>query len=60
MGSLHDLNKFAWSDGFRPVGSTAEQPVGAAELMLRFWKQTHELPFEGVVIYWKDFRPAIK
>lgn len=49
---------FAWKDGFRPEGSTIEQPAGALDLMLRFWRQTHELPFEGVVIYWKDFVPS--
>lgn len=46
---------FAWSDGFRPEGSTKDNPAGAFDLMLQFWKQTHELPFQGVVIYWKDF-----
>lgn len=51
-------NKFAWSDGFRPDGSTKADPAGAWELMLRFWKAIHELPFNGVVIYWKDFIPA--
>lgn len=30
----------------------------AYDLMLRFWRQTHQLPFSGVVIYWKDFIPA--
>lgn len=48
---------FAWKDGFRPEGSTADNPAGAFALMLRFWKLTHQLPFEGVVIYWKDFVP---
>lgn len=48
---------FAWKDGFRPECSTATHPVGSFELMLRFWKHTHQLPFQGVVIYWKDFRP---
>jgi hypothetical protein len=56
--TLHQLNVFAWSDGFRPEGSTADHPSGAFTLMLRFWKQTHQLPFTGVVIYWKDFIPA--
>lgn len=53
---LNDPNEFAWKDGFRPEGSTRENPDGAFEIMLRFWRQTHELPFNGVVIYWKDFR----
>lgn len=46
------LNFFAWSDGFRPEGSTEENPAGAFNLMIRFWKQTHSLPFKGDIIYW--------
>lgn len=56
--SLTARNVFAWADGFRPQRSTADDPAGAWELMLRYWQQTHELPFEGVIIYWKDFKPA--
>lgn len=55
-----ERDKFAWSDGFRPEGSTADNPAGAFALMLRFWKQTHELPFHGVVIYWKEFKATPK
>lgn len=58
--TLEMQDSFAWKDGFRPEGSTADDPAGAWELMLRFWKQTHDLPFSGVVIYWKDFKTAIK
>jgi hypothetical protein len=54
----NNRDSFAWRDGFRPEGSTADNPAGAFDLMLRFWKQTHELPFQGVVIYWKDFKAA--
>jgi hypothetical protein len=50
-------DRFAWRDGFRPEGLTFDNPAGAWDLMLRWWRQTHELPFQGVVIYWKDFRP---
>jgi hypothetical protein len=48
-----EANAFAWADGFRPDGSTAEKPGGAYDLMIRWWKQTHSLPFIGDVIYWK-------
>ncbi len=58
MQSVSALDAFAWSDGFRPDGSTEDNPSGAWDLMLRFWRQTHELPFQGVVIYWKDFKLA--
>lgn len=51
-------NLFAWRDGFRPEGSTIHDPYGAFDLMMRFWKHTHELPFQGIVIYWKDFKPG--
>jgi hypothetical protein len=51
-------DRFAWLDGFRPEGTTLENPIGAFELMLKFWRQTHSLPFEGTIIYWKDFKPT--
>lgn len=53
-----EADRFAWKDGFRPQDSTIDKPEGAFELMFRFWRQFHELPFEGVVIYWTDFKPA--
>jgi hypothetical protein len=43
----------AWRDGFRPDGSSFNEPWGSFELMLRWWKQTHELPFVGDIIYWQ-------
>lgn len=49
-GALKDL--FAWQDGFRPAGSTADNPGEAFALMLDFWKQTHSLPFVGTITYW--------
>lgn len=57
---LNDIKRdiFAWKDGFRPEGSTIDNPHGSWELMLQFFKHTHELPFQGVVIYWKDFKAA--
>lgn len=53
-------DKFSWSDGFRPVGSTVVNPSGAFDLLLQFFKQTHDLPFQGVVICWKDFKATPK
>lgn len=44
---------FAWNDGFRPEGSCPGYPIGAYDLMIRFWKQTHDLPFTGDVISWQ-------
>lgn len=46
-------NTLAWADGFRPDGSTREQPGNAFELMIRFWRSTHALPFAGDLIDWK-------
>ena len=48
----NDKDHFAWDDGFRPDGATRLNPTGAFELMMRFWKQTHELPFIGDLIKW--------
>lgn len=48
-----DYDKFAWMDGFRPEGSHEHNPVGCFQLMMRFWKQTHQLPFIGDLITWK-------
>ncbi len=47
-----DRDLFAWEDGFRPKGSSKKKPDGCFELMLRFWRLTHDLPFSGDVIYW--------
>ncbi len=49
-----ERNQLAWLDGFRPDGSTLENPLNAFELMERWWKQTHTLPFLGDIIYWKQ------
>jgi hypothetical protein len=51
-GTHRTCNRFAWDDGFRPETATEENPAGSFELMIRFWKQTHDLPFVGDVIYW--------
>lgn len=46
-------NTLAWCDGFRPEGSTKEEPGTAFELMITFWRDTHQLPFIGDLIDWK-------
>jgi hypothetical protein len=51
--STQDAELLAWRDGFRPEGTTLEKPEGSLELMMRFWNQTHELPFVGDIIYWQ-------
>ena len=57
-GLSHDeMHLFAWKDGFRPEGTTEEEPWGAWTAMRRFWKETHGLdaehPWKGIVIYWQ-------
>ncbi len=48
-----ERDQLAWYDGFRPDGSSESQPYGSYNLMLRFWRQTHALPFVGDIIYWQ-------
>lgn len=45
--------RFAWADGFRPEGTTYDEPGNAFEYMLSFWDGTHSLPFVGDIIHWK-------
>lgn len=45
-------DRFAWLDGFRPKGSSLKNPRGAHAMMMDFWKDTHQLPFIGDLIYW--------
>lgn len=52
------VEEFAWRDGFRPEGSSIANPAGAFHLMVRFISKNYGVPFEGVVIFWTDFRPA--
>lgn len=47
-----EMEQLAWRDGFRPEGSTCDEPHGAGALMMRWWNQTHVLPFVGDIIYW--------
>lgn len=41
----------AWNDGFRH-SDEPNQKSCCFQLMLRWWKQTHSLPFVGDIIYW--------
>ncbi len=52
------VQEFAWRDGFRPEGTTLANPFGAFELMVRFIAKNYGVPFEGVVIFWNEFRSA--
>lgn len=45
-------NKLAWADGFRVDGKYLVLYTNLI-LMKKWWKQTHELPFIGDIIYWK-------
>lgn len=47
-----EKNELAWRDGFRPDGSSLSNCTGSFDLMIRFWNQTHSLPFYGDIIYW--------
>lgn len=51
--STKERDEFAWKDGFRPDGTSLKDCEGSYELMLRFWQQTHELPWAGDVILWE-------
>ena len=51
--SIQECDRLAWADGFRPDGSTSQNPGGAFNLMIRFWNQTHSLPWAGDIIYWQ-------
>jgi len=43
-------NLLAWKDGFRPEGSTQENPGDAFRLMMQFWNG--RLPFQGQMYHW--------
>jgi hypothetical protein len=46
-----DKDELAWRDGFRVDDKGTRK--GCFYLMLRWWRQTHELPFAGHIQYWK-------
>lgn len=45
-----ELQALAWRDGFRPEGSSLDNPGDAFRLMMSFWDG--RLPFEGEVYHW--------
>lgn len=47
-----EKNVLAWKDGFRPEGTRLHKPTGAFSHMMDFWRESHELPFVGNIIYW--------
>lgn len=46
-----EKDELAWKDGFRHADDMTKQE-GCFEMMCRFWRQTHELPFVGNHILW--------
>lgn len=46
-----ELDFLAFNDGFRHEDDPKNKK-GCFEIMLRWWRQTHELPFIGDIIYW--------
>lgn len=52
-------NDLAWRDGFRPEGSNEKHTAGSFQLMHKWWKQTHELPFIGDIIYWTPTKQGL-
>ena len=53
ISTLNQLHKdnLAWRDGFRHEDDP-KRTEGCFEIMFRWWKQTHELPFIGNIISW--------
>jgi len=47
-----EKNILAYDDGFRHEDDLLRGYGGCFQIMLRWWKQTHELPFKGDIIYW--------
>lgn len=51
--SDREKNLLAWQDGFRTENTTGGDVIeGCFDLMLRWWKQTHSLPFAGHHTKW--------
>lgn len=55
---IDEANALAWSDGFRPLGSTIDDPMDAFGLMMQFWEG--RLPFEGQITHWDPARQAVR
>jgi hypothetical protein len=46
-----DKDILAYLDGFRNQDRET-QITGCFNIMMRWWRQTHELPFSGEIIHW--------
>lgn len=53
-----ELQNLAWRDGFRPEGSTLEDPRDAFRLMMNFW--TGRLPFVGTINHWNPAHQLVE
>ena len=51
--SSDERDQFAWNDGFRWTDNP-DRKDGCFQLMLMFWKDTHDLPFLGQLIKWNE------
>lgn len=51
--SNHDANILAFDDGFRMDSISRLDKLKCIDLMIRWWKQTHSLPFIGDLIKWE-------
>lgn len=49
--NTNEKDELSWRDGFRIDDKGTR--IGCFDLMFRWWKQTHELPFAGHIQYWK-------
>lgn len=56
--SFDEMELLSWRDGFRPEGTSIDNPEGSFELMIRYWKLNGGLSYERAIIYWKDFIAA--
>ena len=50
--TIMQKDRLAYDDGFRNEESIFNTPSNCFKTMLRWWKQTHDLPFKGDIIYW--------
>jgi hypothetical protein len=49
----------AWQDGFRHADDPMRK-TGCFDMMIKFWEQTHELPFVGNYILWGESDVMLK
>lgn len=57
--SAFEKERLAWLDGFRPDGTSHDNPYGSFGFMWRYWRAENSLPYLGDIIYWSlDYEPA--